>query len=204
VLVLANLVPLVGVLAWDWSLLAVFLLFWAETGIIGVFHLAKLPWSAGLGALFLVPFFAVHFGGFMFGHLTFILLFFGDGLTVNPMEAWARVPALLAPLSWALAALAASHGYSFWANFLRAGRNRVVGPEMMFAPYKRVIILHVVLVVGGFPALVLGAPAAALALLVLLKIAVDVVAHRRHHARSRLKAAHPVPEPAAVQGDGLA
>lgn len=47
-LVGANLLPLVGVLFFDWSLFAVILLYWAENGVIGVFNILKML-AAGSG-----------------------------------------------------------------------------------------------------------------------------------------------------------
>ena len=43
-LLAANLLPLVGVLFLDWDLALVLVLFWAESGVIGAFGIAKLAW----------------------------------------------------------------------------------------------------------------------------------------------------------------
>jgi hypothetical protein len=51
----------------------------------------------------------------------------------------------------------------------------------MKQPYARVIVLHLVILGGGAAAVALGEPLAALVMLVVLKTAVDVVAHRRAH-----------------------
>jgi uncharacterized membrane protein AbrB (regulator of aidB expression) len=62
----------------------------------------------------------------------------------------------------------------------------------MFRPYGRVMVLHVVILLGGFLVQLLGSPAPALALLVLLKTGLDLGAHLREH-----QPAAP-PAPAAV------
>jgi len=47
----------------------------------------------------------------------------------------------------------------------------------MIQPYGRVVVLHVAIIGGGFLILLVGAPSAALALLILLKIGLDVLMH---------------------------
>ena len=41
-LVVANLLPLVGVLFWDWDVFFLLLLFWCENVIIGLFGIARI------------------------------------------------------------------------------------------------------------------------------------------------------------------
>ena len=48
-------------------------------------------------------------------------------------------------------------------------------------PYTRVIILHVVVLVGGFLVMLLGQPLPALVLLVVLKTGFDLRAHLAEH-----------------------
>ena len=45
-LVAANLLPVYGVLAWNWSLFAVLALFWFETLLVGVMCILKIPRTA--------------------------------------------------------------------------------------------------------------------------------------------------------------
>lgn len=188
-LLLANLVPLVGVLAFGWDLGAIMVLFWAESGIIGFYALLRLCYVAGWSAVFLGPFFLVHFGGFMVGHLLFIYTLFVQGVNADGTVAAGGDAGVLetlggvfAPLYPALLALFLSHGISFFTNFLRrheyAGRNPA---DQMKEPYKRIVVMHVSIIFGGWFILTLGAPVWALVLLVGLKTGVDVVAHRREH-----------------------
>ncbi len=53
--------------------------------------------------------------------------------------------------------------------------------EQMAEPYQRVVIMHVTLIIGGALRLLLNAPLAALILLILLKIVVDLKAHQKQH-----------------------
>ena len=47
----------------------------------------------------------------------------------------------------------------------------------MFQPYARVMILHVSILLGGFAAQAMGAPAMALIVLISLKTAIDLRSH---------------------------
>ncbi|HOW98148.1 MAG TPA: DUF6498-containing protein [Kiritimatiellia bacterium] len=94
------------------------------------------------------------------------------------MEEGVRQTAESAALGWALLALAASHLFSFVTNYLAGGecRRADVG-RLMFQPYGRVVVLHLAILGGAFLLQQFGSPAAGLALLVLLKTALDALAH---------------------------
>jgi hypothetical protein len=183
-LVGANLIPLAGVLLLGWDLGAVMTLFWAENAVIGWYNLLKLGVVARWGILFVGPFFVGHYGGFMAGHFLFIYYLFvrGIGATGPEPGALAALRHLFVPLWPALLALLISHGVSFYTNFLRGKEyvGRTVA-EQMAEPYKRVILLHVTIIFGGWVILLLKSPLPALALLVVLKTAMDLRAHRREH-----------------------
>ena len=53
----------------------------------------------------------------------------------------------------------------------------------MSEPYKRIIVMHVTLIIGGFLTMLLRSPEAVLLLLIALKTAADLCAHRKEHAR---------------------
>ena len=179
-LVAANLVPLFGVLLGSWNVGDIMILFWAESAIIGLFAIIKLGMAARWGALFLVPFFTVHFGIFMSVHFVFLYVFFigpdldTAGSVVEPLLT------TLARIWFGLAALFLSHAVSFVFYFV--GREeRLPINRIMTAPYARIIVMHITILVGAVPTLALGQPVYALVLLILLKIGVDVVSHLRAH-----------------------
>lgn len=177
-LVAGNLLPLGGVLLFDWSVYEVVLLFWAENLVIGLYAVARMVTlyrrNGDRRNLLLIPFFCFHFGAFSLGHLIFVISTFrpehhaagGTG-----MSLW--IPFL---------ALLISHGASYILNFLGKQEYRdMTGEQAMMAPYKRVIVLHVTILAGGLLVTLLGQPVAALALLVALKIIIDVMTHLREH-----------------------
>ncbi len=78
-----------------------------------------------------------------------------------------------------------SHGVSFVTNFL--GEKEYVErkvSEQMGEPYKRIVILHVTIIFGGWAIMLLGSPLPALILLIGLKTVVDLRAHRKEHRRA--------------------
>lgn len=137
-LVLVNLIPLVGVLFFDWQVIELMVLFWAENVVIGVLYIARLVVlyrTRQQGSLlFSIVFFTFHFGAFCLGHLVFILSLFHPG---DPSGF--SVLVLLLPL----AALLVSHLMSFQLNFIGQGEYRRVDEQsLMIGPYKRVVVLH--------------------------------------------------------------
>lgn len=188
-LVAANLLPLAGVLLWDWDVFFLLLLFWCENVVIGLFGIARLIVAANNDTiregLFLPLFFLIHYGGFMFGH--FMVLFGMYSSNVEELGNYAEPEdyyrLVLENLSWvAVAALFVSHGWSFVENYMgRSEHERLSPMQAMGLPYKRMFITHVALILGGLFLIESGQPLAGLVILVLLKIGLDVTFHRREH-----------------------
>lgn len=194
VLIAANVAPLIGVLAHHWTVFAVVLLYWCENVVVGVFNVLRMLCAqpqntlAQAGKVFLIPFFCVHYGMFTLVHGVFVFGLFGGGF-----KQWSGFPTphtvldavRQTGLGWGVAALIASHGFSFFHNYLAGGEYRRVGlPQLMMQPYGRVVVLHLAILGGGFLVMALGSPVPALVLLIVLKTAIDLGAHlaeRRKH-----------------------
>ena len=172
---------------------------------------ARASSRSGVGRIALVPFFLVHYGIFWVVHGIFVLtlpFFVGMRSSIDRViDAGATPPVPgasfdplfpsellggravtsgpdLGAVAFGVIGLAISHGVSFAVNFL--GRREYLGispAAQMFAPYGRLIILHVTIIVGAIVSLSLGSPIGAIVVLVLLKTAVDLALHRREHAR---------------------
>jgi hypothetical protein len=192
-LIAANLLPLYGVLALDWEVLPLIVLFWLENIVIGVLNVARIALAnpsrsaAGAGKLVLIPFFCVHYGMFTAIHGLFVFGLFGgepykalvDGLwtgdaahhAIGEFSLWLPI-----------AALATSHLFSFFWNYLGHGEYRTARPKtLMHAPYGRIVVLHVAIIGGAFLIQLLHSPLWALLLLIVLKIGLDLRAHTREH-----------------------
>ncbi len=59
-LVVSNLIPLVGVFAWDWDVTAILILYWSENLILGFLTIVKMIVNAPIGGIFASAFFLVH------------------------------------------------------------------------------------------------------------------------------------------------
>ncbi len=194
-LIVANAIPLIGVLAFGWSVWNILVIYWLENGIVGVINVLKMSTATGDGAApgmtvmvngkpssmakaGLIPFFIVHYGIFWFVHGIFVLTlpaFFSlasdSGMTLD-----------LGPVLFAAAALAISHGLSFWWNFLHGGEyRRTTVAGLMFAPYRRLVALHLTIIFGAMAVMFSGAPAAAVAVLVAIKTVIDLALHLAEH-----------------------
>lgn len=178
--------PLVGVLFLGWELGTIMVLFWAENVVIGVFAILRVALVARWAGLFLVPFFTFHYGIFTTVHGVFVFTLFASDLGV------ADLTRVILP---AVAALIVSHAVSFVTHFLLGGERAAIlarkeAPNsLMFAPYRRIIVMHITILGGGFLIGYLGSPVWALALLVVLKTAMDL----RAHVNERERAAAPPP-----------
>ena len=123
---------------------------------------------------FIIPFFAVHYGMFCFGHFTAVTSFFDGDLALT----WQS------PLWIGVAAIFISHLVSFWINFIGDGEyKRTNLMQLMQRPYGRIIALHIAIIAGGFVVTMLGNALPALLVLIAVKIVIDL----RMHDRERRK-----------------
>ncbi|MGB7211993.1 MAG: DUF6498-containing protein [Gemmatimonadales bacterium] len=213
-LVLANALPLIGVLWFHWQVFPILLVYWLENVVIGGFNVLKMLTAdpaepvEWIGKLFIIPFFCVHFGLFTFVHGTLVFSFFGKGVPalaafrygfLTPTEVVAAIHATHVEYAWL--ALLLSHGFSFVWNYLLGGEYKHASlQQLMREPYSRVITLHLVVLFGAAVAGALGSPTPALVLLVALKIGIDVNAHRRERAKFAASASAP---PLHERGEGV-
>lgn len=193
-LIAANLLPLAGALFWGWKVFDIMFVYWLENVIIGIFHAAKMSLLLARKKLYagfpIVIFFIFHYGMFCMGHGVFLVVLFGLQLKTGQTAEWAQVHDLLSGLMsdplflLAIAGLVGSHAFSFFDNFIRKKEIDRTNPALMLmGPYGRIVVLHLVIILGGGVALVLGQPVWALAMLTILKTFSDLQAHRRSHQK---------------------
>lgn len=209
-LVIANLIPLAGVLFAGWNVWMILIVYWLENGVVGVFNVLKMARAQGTGdgspsnwrlngkpadqmaKAGLIPFFIIHYGIFWLVHGIFVwtLPLFGSMETETAtVDMTAGFEPIAIPI--AVLALAISHGLSYWFNFIRGGEYlRTSAANQMFAPYGRLVVLHITIIIGAMAIALTGAPAAAVAILVLLKTLMDVGFHLAEH-RKTLPASSP-------------
>jgi hypothetical protein len=179
------------------------------SGIQGLQSRASVAWAPiGLGLPrvargAIAIFFLIHYGAFWIGHgvLVFVLpTFLGassaitgpGGLTIDPSTGLPFVvPAAqdggFGEIVWSSVAIGAvalflSHGASFLFTYLGSGEfRRTSAIAQMAAPYGRVVVLHLTIIFGAFAITLIGAPIAALVVLVILKTALDLRFHLASH-----------------------
>ena len=180
-LLVANIIPIIGVLLWGWDVTLIIGLYWIENLVIGLLNLPKM-WmceSEGRNPLFLSLFFTVHFGMFCGVHGAAIGTIFMEG--DYPLSLLGE-PAL----RLTLIGLFLSHFLSFGVNFIggREYEMRNINTQMKL-PYRRIMIMHIVVLIGGALVQFFGQPIFALLVLIALKIGIDLKSHRDEHAGLR-------------------
>lgn len=169
--VLVNMVPLAGVMFWGWSAFELIFLYWLENVVIGLRTLISMLLTGRrhgyVGAIATSMFFTVHYGLFCFVHGMFVISLFGGANGANPAGATSFTTAigigLIAILIWQFALLVI-HVVS---------KDEASAPELMFAPYPRIIVLHITILGGGFLLMALNWPQAGIVVLAILKTVMD-------------------------------
>ncbi|MCI0498145.1 MAG: DUF6498-containing protein [Planctomycetales bacterium] len=202
-LLIANTLPIFGVLFMDWDAFAIVLLYWTENAVIGFYNILKMALVrmphpvAHLGKLFTIFFFLIHYGGFTAIHGFFVLEMFHQNTRFPVQHSWpcflvfvqmlfnviGHVISILPPnMMYAIAGLFISHGISFGYHFLYKGEYTRTGLQVLMGqPYGRIVVMHVAVLFGGFLTMALGSPIGVLLILVLLKTVIDVKLHLRQH-----------------------
>jgi hypothetical protein len=197
-LIVANILPLVGVLFLGWSVWTILIVYWLENGIVGLFNILKIRRAEGTGGTAsnwtvngrpgsslagasLVSFFIIHYGMFWLVHGVFVLtlpLFMGEPSEAAAIDPGADPVAIVI----AVIGLFISHGVSYRLNFIGGEEYKRISPaSQMFAPYGRLVVLHITIIFGALAISMTGAPAAAIVILVGLKTAMDLAFHLAEH-----------------------
>ena len=181
-IIIANSVPIIGVLAFGWDLRSIMFLYWLETAVVVFYSALKIITVGGPST---VPSLSAHlatFGVFMSFHLMMILPLgptpHGGGLFPQDV-IWD-----LFKRTWgAAASLFASHGISFVTDFLGNGEyKRTTVNAQVSAPWKRLLVMHVTTIAGAWSVMLFAAPVGALIALSILKVVIDLHGHLRERA----------------------
>jgi hypothetical protein len=217
VLLLANLIPIAGVVWLDWQVFDILFLYWTESVIIGAVNVLRMISSQAANPLagmfpkrrtaqidaaldqlsqalpmrkikwFIIPFFVLHYGMFCYGHLTAVVVFFSG----SGIGAWRDAILDFGDRAFwiAVALIAVSHLYSYYVNFLGKGEFRRTGlGTLMNRPYGRIVTMHLAIIFGGFFVVWLGNPLPMLVVLIVVKSVLDLRLHNRERAKFALEA----------------
>ena len=185
-LLVLNLLPIASAALFGWSAFTLILLYWFENLILGALNVAKIVdagfangKSGATAMLALVPFFVCHYGLFSAIHGLLIWDLFGppDGPDVGlfDLAAAALVQLRNDPLLfWNTVLLAAMHTGNFLLYWVAQRAWRGADPYVqVFAPYGRIVVVHVALMLAAVPVALLGQPLIAVVLLAILKTGLE-------------------------------
>lgn len=186
-----DLIPIYAVLMFGWGAAPLVFLYWLENLVIGLVTLARIIASGlgsgagGIGAiLIMVPFFTVHYGLFCFGHGMFL-----SALSMGSMNALesgnvfvgygdlirhALSSGLYMPTFILL--IIGFNIFLFAIDFIGKGEFLHSDPtKEMFAPYGRIVVLHVALFVGMFALISFGEPMLGVLALIMLRVVWGII-----------------------------
>lgn len=211
-LVIANFLPLLGVIFFGWNLFLIIFLYWTESAVIGFFNVMKMltltntvkPGQESYAGIklatlsrvsffifkiFLVGFFIFHFGIFMLVHLGFIIVLFSPW---SPLGAFTNqtsgltitLPNLIFQILYPVLLLFVSHGISYYMNFRKRGEYLVATLPVLFGePYQRIIVMHLVIILSGFAITFVGRGIGPLIVMVILKTIFDLKSHNKERIK---------------------
>jgi len=170
ILLCANLIPLIGVLFFDWDVRTVMLLYWVENLIVGLTNIVRILFLAQSPNLSIE---IAEISG-----------------TISPIDMVQNLPSVYLYLqqvlgmtaSVALLGMLLSHGFSLNTHYFKAGeQQRLTVSKAMHLPYKRIFVMHLGLMGGVFLIEEFGSTVWLLVALVVAKIVVDLTFHRKEH-----------------------
>jgi hypothetical protein len=158
-----DLVPIAAILLFGWGATPLVALYWLENLIIGAYTILRLGGAAVVSfinlatALFMIPFFTFHYGMFCYGHGLFIRSFAGgegNGGGAAPMDLVTWALGSGDGMFWFVGLIIVTNAIFFLVDYIGRGEfRRADPPAEMFAPYGRIVTLHVAIILGAFIAI---------------------------------------------------
>lgn len=209
VLIAANAVPIIGVVYFKWQVLHILPFYWSENLAIGFYTVLKMVFmkvkdpAENRQKLYMVPSFVLLYCCYtmifvvMFCTIIFLPLLGAAGGWIIllpfalPEMIEKMVPNitkiipgkfLIVVLVWFI-----SHGVSFAVNYLHKGEySRTNLQALMFQPYRRVFIMHIVVLIGGIILQFIFFQNAFIVVLIGLKTLIDIRLHNSEHKKMAL------------------
>lgn len=168
-LIIANLIPVIGVWLLNWSAKEVFLVYCFETIIIGFFTLLKMlitgliikkdAWETTGGSStkqpfwFFMLFFLLHYGLFVSVQMGifFAVSGIGDEAGITFFNFFSKWPSLLTNDAYImLGVFIVSYGFRLTTDFILTGDYKISSlGYLMFQPYGRIFIQQVTVIIGS-------------------------------------------------------
>lgn len=160
---IANSIPIIGVLFWHWSAISILLAYWLENFVIGFFTILKMRRAKKnfavndqnklvTGPLRIVTnlehtavpiIFVIHYSVFMWGH--FGLLGIIASYAHEPLVFNYAILVTIFPLLY-------THYLEYRDNYVIPKAYEFVPlTKLMLSPYRRIFVMHLTIILGSFP-----------------------------------------------------
>jgi len=187
-LILSNLIPIAGIMLWGWDAFVLLCLYWLETAIIGFWVMVRYillsppPGSLTMRSAFVAMaacgFFIVHAGIFMTVHMSFLWAVFAGrwASRIHSPTDFIRLivigEALWIPLATSFVGQGAMTLFDLIRRFILHWPVTIDIASLVSGFYKRIVLMHVAILLGAFAVTRIGA-SGPLVVLVLLKTALE-------------------------------
>ena len=175
-IIVANLIPLIGVIFFGWSLANIILLYWVENLIIGFWNVPRILYAGktkdSKSNLSLGIFFIFHYGMFCFVHGIFILSFLG--VKESPFDI------LNKGVMIAAATMFITIGLSFYQDYI-ATKDYLnwLPSNAMHYPYGHIFVIHIAIIIGAVIVQATGSTMVLLVFLVIGKAALETLGKKK-------------------------
>ncbi|WP_035617382.1 DUF6498-containing protein [Hyphomonas johnsonii] len=178
-----DLLPILAIILLQWGPTPLVALYWLENLVIGAYTILRLAGSATgniakLGAaIFLIPFFTLHYGMFCYGHGVFLKSFAsnaGGGDGMMDIVRWAVGSGEGMPVF--LAIIVFTNAVFFAVDYIGKREFVTANPAAeMFAPYGRIVTLHVAIILGAFFSIATDQPLLGVLILIVIRVVFGLV-----------------------------
>ncbi len=176
----ADVLPVIGVIVFGWGAVPLVALYWLENLVVGVFNVLRM-WATGLAhpsrwvaGVFLSVFFTVHYGMFCFVHGVFLRSFdavSGSSGMESPIGLVNWALSTGPQLPWFVVAIIGVNALFFAVDYLgRRQFERGNPAKLLFQPYGRIVTLHIAILLGGGLAVAMGEPLLGVLFLIVLRV----------------------------------
>jgi len=196
-IIVANMVPVVGAVFFNWDTRAILPVYWAENVIIGVFTVLKMLKAQGAGKPikaivmgksqmlsnnslknFMAVFFSLHYGIFSLVHGIFIVVITAMSIGFEKDLSSSVIIGFFLNFFISVIFIFISHTFSYFSNYI--GKKEYLQTNqysLMFRPYPRIFITQFTIIIGMNIMLQMNNAQWIFYLLVAFKTLVDIIQH---------------------------
>lgn len=189
-LLIANSIPLIGLIFFNWNSAEILFYYALENIPIGFYTVLKMI-KVGIykkiniyKVIGLILVFMIHYSGFVFGHLLFVIIILSESISNNTNIMLTNYN-FSHQILMGLLFYFFSHGISFKVNFIDKEEYKKYTLKYLFTlPYNRIAVVHISIFIVFFTILIFKLNFVSLLAITLLKLFLDP----KFHIRERLRA----------------